>query len=69
MGSTIALNSLVRLTRWLVLGTIFSSRWDYELAFLSWKGGRPGPRACMAHLGRVGGGVVDQASLYAAFPD
>ena len=31
------------------LGTIFCSRWDYELASLLWQGSRPGHRDCIAH--------------------
>lgn len=36
----ICLDSLVRLTRWSGLGTIFSNWWNYELASLPWPGSR-----------------------------
>ena len=39
------LDSLIRLTTWSGLGTIYNSTWDYELASLSLQGSRMGPRA------------------------
>lgn len=49
MDSIVAWIFLVRLTRWLGLGPIFSSRWGYELASLPLWGSRTGPRACIAY--------------------
>ena len=34
---------------WSGPGSIFCSRWDYELASLLWQGSRPGHRDCIAH--------------------
>lgn len=39
------LDSLIRLTTWSWLGTIYNSTWDYELASLYLQGSRMGPRA------------------------
>ena len=48
-GFSICLDSLVRLTTWLGLGTTFSSRWSLELACLSWRGSKTGHSAWTAH--------------------
>ena len=42
-------DSLVRLTTWLGLSTIFSSRRSYEVASLPWQGSRVGHSACTAN--------------------
>ena len=42
------LTSLIWLTGWPELGAIISSRWDNELAFPSWWGGRMSPRALLS---------------------
>ena len=47
------LDSLIRLTRWSELGTMFSSKREDELAALPWQGSRPGLEAIAAHCLRA----------------
>lgn len=63
MVSLVAWILCVRLTRWLGLGTLFSSRWGDELASLPWQGNRTGPRAYSSLFGDL-----SQAIVYTGFP-
>lgn len=60
-GLSICLDSLVRLTTWLGLGTTFSGRWSLELACLSQQGSKTGHSACTAH--HLGTGIQPGCTL------
>lgn len=57
------LDSLVELTRWLGLCTVFSSKWGYELASLSQQDSRMGFRASTALFGDL-----NQLKVCTGFP-
>ena len=48
VGWTLQLTGFSGHTRLSGLVITLSSRWGYELAFLSWQGSRMGPSVCMA---------------------
>lgn len=57
------LDSLVELTRWLGLCTVFSSKWGYELTSLSQQDSRMGSRASTALFGDLTSPECAQDSL------